>query len=344
MWYRSLILPFLSRTDPETAHHAALLALATAQWGTIGRAMLGTIAGSHPDHPVQLCGLRFPNPLGVAAGFDKNAEIAPGLWALGFGHVEVGTLTPLPQTGNPRPRVFRLPRDRAIINRMGFPNCGVSAALPRLRRFHEIRGDRILGVSLGKQKETPLEDAARDYLHVMRRVHAHCDYLAVNISSPNTPGLRELQGGAYLPRLLGALVAENDRLSARAGTTRPLLVKMAPDMGHPELRELLDACLSARVDGIIATNTTLARRGLRDRAAEEAGGLSGRPLRARSTAVIRAIRAHAGDALPVIGVGGVATAEDARGKLSAGASLVQVYTGLVYRGPGLAGEILRGLR
>lgn len=342
MWYRSLILPVLARVDPEWAHHGALRLLQMAQSTPAGRAMLGWSGGAGRGPGVEFCGLRFPNMLGVAAGFDKNVEVAPGLWALGFGHVEVGTLTPRPQAGNPRPRVFRLPHDRAIINRMGFPNCGVEAALPRLRRFHATRGDRILGVSLGKQKETPLADAAGDYLRVMRRVHAHCDYLAVNISSPNTPGLRELQGGEYLSRLLRALVEENRRLSRGGRPRPPLLVKIAPDLPLAELHELLDACLAARIDGVIATNTTLARPPLRGAARGEAGGLSGRPLRQRSTRVIRAIRAHAGPGLPIIGVGGVFTHRDARRKLAAGASLVQVYTGLVYEGPAVAGRILSG--
>ncbi len=341
--YAGIVRPVLERLDPEDAHHLGVRGLALAQGPAAGRAVLRAIAGWVPPGPVEFCGLKFPNVLGVAAGFDKNAEVAPGLWELGFGHVEVGTLTPRPQAGNPRPRVFRLPADRAIINRMGFPNCGVQQALARLSRFHRGRGGRILGVSIGKQKETPLPRAAGDYIHVMRRVHPHCDYMAVNISSPNTPGLRELQGDAYLRGLLGALVRENGRLADRAGRRPPLLVKIAPDMRRAELCRLLDACIEARIDGVIATNTTLSRPPLRSPGAGEAGGLSGRPLRRRSTGVIRAIRAHAGDALPVIGVGGVLSARDATEKLEAGASLVQVYTGLVLGGPGWAGDLLREL-
>lgn len=341
--YRSLVFPVLKRFDAEAVHHGAARALALAQSNPAGRAVLRAVAGSLPERPVDFRGLRFPNAVGVAAGFDKDVRIAPGLWALGFGHVEVGTLTPRPQAGNPRPRVFRLPGDYAVINRMGFPNCGVEEALPRLRAFHRRKGDRVLGVSLGKQKETPLDRAADDYVAVMERVHAFSDYLAVNISSPNTPGLRELQGGDYLGHLLRTIVDGNDRLADKAGRRPPLLVKIAPDLSDDELRAMLDTAIAARVDGIVATNTTLARPPLISPNAGETGGLSGRPLTKKSTVMIAAIRAHAGDRLPIIAVGGVFSAKDAREKLDAGAALVQVYTGFVYEGPAMAGRILRGL-
>ncbi len=292
---------------------------------------------------MQIGPLRFPNPLGMAAGFDKDARVVAGLAALGFGHVEVGTLTPRPQAGNPRPRIFRLPGDAALINRMGFPNGGVAAAVPRLRALAGPRS-YVLGVSLGKQKETPLEEAAADYVAVMRAVYPYADYLAVNISSPNTPGLRQLQGGRYLDALLAALVAENRELAARAGIApRPLWVKIAPDLTSDELDEVLAALLAAGADGIIATNTTLARDGLRDTRRAEAGGLSGRPLRQRSTELIAAIYQRMDGALPIIGVGGVASADDAREKLDAGAAVVQLYSSLIYGGPALPGRILRGL-
>ena len=341
--YRQLLFPLLKRLDPETAHERTLEALMLAQSNLAGRLVLRRIAGRLPALPVQIGPLHFPNPLGMAAGFDKDARVVGGLTVLGFGHVEVGTLTPRPQAGNPRPRIFRLPGDAALINRMGFPNGGVAAAVPRLRALAGRR-DTVLGVSLGKQKETPLDEAADDYIAVMRAVYPYADYLAVNISSPNTPGLRELQGGRYLDALLAALVAENRKLAARAGLPpRPLWVKIAPDLSSEELDEVLSALLFAGADGIIATNTTLARDGLSDARRGEAGGLSGRPLRRRSTELIAAIQHRTGGALPIIGVGGVATADDVRAKLDAGAAVVQLYSALVYGGPGLPGQILRGL-
>jgi dihydroorotate dehydrogenase len=343
-YYQTLFFPALRRLDPETAHERTVTALSLAQGAPAGRALLRLIAGRTPVRPVQVGPLHFPNEVGVAAGFDKDARVVTGLALLGFGHVEVGTLTPRPQAGNPRPRIFRLPPDRALINRMGFPNSGVDAAVPRLRRLAARPRDYVLGVSLGKQKETPLEEAAADYISVMRAVHACADYLAVNISSPNTPSLRELQGGRYLEHLLAALVAENRALAAELGAPpKPLWVKIAPDLAWAELDDILAAVMNAGVDGIIATNTTLSRDGLHHAARQEAGGLSGRPLRARSTAIIAHLCRQAGGALPVIGVGGVASAADAREKLDAGAAVVQLYTGMIYDGPGLPGRILREL-
>lgn len=350
--YRRLLWPLLARTDPESVHERTLRLLEQAQRLAPGRALLRWMAGRVPARPVEVLGLRFPNPLGVAAGFDKDARVVRGLAALGFGHVEVGTLTPRPQEGNPRPRLFRLPEDRALINRLGFPNGGVEAAVPRLRRLSEKEPEKepgtrryVLGVSLGKQKETPLAEALEDYRTCLRAVYPWCDYLAVNVSSPNTPGLRELQGGRYLERLLTDLVREAEELAQSHGLTpRPLLVKIAPDLTVPELETILTAIDAAGVDGLSATNTTVSRQGLSDdpRSAET-GGLSGRPLEARATEVVARVRELTGGRLPVIGVGGVEDAAGARRKLAAGASLVQLYTGLVYQGPGLAGEIVRGL-
>jgi dihydroorotate dehydrogenase len=278
----------------------------------------------------------------VAAGFDKDVRVAAGLGLLGFGHVEVGTLTPAPQVGNPRPRVFRLPADQALINRMGFPNGGVAAAVPRLKALQKRGRDFILGVSLGKQKETPLADAAGDYLKVMRPVYRYADYLAVNVSSPNTPGLRELQGRDYLEQLLEVLVVEGQELAQQEGLQpRPLLLKIAPDLSWAVLDEILQAAVDNNVSGIIATNTTVGRAGLVSAGQEETGGLSGRPLQERSNEIIAYIARQMGDRLPVVGVGGVFNAADVQAKLDAGAVLVQVYTGLVYEGPGMAGRILR---
>ena len=342
--YTQLLFPVFKRFDPETAHERTLAALTLAQATPAGRLVLRRIAGRLPALPVQIGPLRFPNPLGMAAGFDKDARVVAGLAALGFGHVEVGTLTPRPQAGNPRPRIFRLPADAALINRMGFPNGGVVAAVPRLRALSARPRDYVLGVSLGKQKETPLENAADDYVAVMRAVYELADYLAVNISSPNTPGLRALQGGRHLESLLAALMAESRALAARTGSLpKPLWVKIAPDLSGEELDEVLAALTAAGVAGVIATNTTLARDGLRDPRATETGGLSGRPLRARSTELIAAIHHRTGGALPIIGVGSIASADDAREKLDAGAAVVQLYSGLIYAGPRLPGRILRGL-
>lgn len=342
-YYERLLFPVLKRLDPESAHDRTLTALALAQSNPAGRAILEAIAGAIPARPVQVGGLHFPNPIGIAAGFDKDARVVTGLTLLGFGHVEVGTLTPRPQPGNPRPRVFRLPADGALINRMGFPNGGVEVAVPRLRTLPTKR-DYVIGVSLGKQKETPLEGAADDYVTVMRAVHPYADYLAVNISSPNTPGLRQLQGGRYLQELLRALVAENSYLSSTTGQAlKPLWVKIAPDLELNELDEILDALLITGIDGIIVANTTLRRDGLVEEARAETGGLSGRPVRQRSTELIAHVQRQTGGSLSIIGVGGVDSAATAREKLDAGAAVVQLYTGLIYGGPGIAGRIIREL-
>lgn len=342
-YYERLLFPALKRIDPETAHDRTLNALSLAQSNPAGRLALRAIAGETPVQPVRVGPLVFPNPIGVAAGFDKDARVVAGLALLGFGHIEVGTLTPGPQAGNPRPRVFRLPADGALINRMGFPNGGVAAAAARLRTLPRDRA-YVVGVSLGKQKDTPLEAAAGDYVAVMRVVHEFADYLAVNISSPNTPGLRELQGGRYLEELLRALVAENGRLAAAGGRpARPLYIKIAPDMELSELDEIISTLLAVGIDGIIIANTTLRREGLTEKARTEAGGLSGRPVRTRSTELIAHVYHQTGGALPIIGVGGVDSAATAREKLDAGASVVQLYTGMVYGGPGLAGRMLREL-
>jgi dihydroorotate dehydrogenase len=283
--------------------------------------------------------------IGVAAGFDKDARIAPGLACLGFGHVEIGTLTPYPQFGNPKPRVFRLPPDRALINRMGFPNDGVAVARARLAQWARQPRQWILGVSLGKQKETALSEAADDYVAVMQAVFEYADYLAVNVSSPNTPGLRELQGKAYLASILERLQLENGRLaSVHSLRERPILVKIAPDLLPDDLNEILDVALALGVAGAIATNTTVSRPELEHRNRTENGGLSGAPLAEKSNEIIDYIRRYCGDRLAVIGAGGVFTVEDIEAKLDAGASVVQLYTGLVYEGPRAPGRLVRQLR
>ncbi len=315
-----------------------------AQTNTLGRSLLEKIAGELPSQPVQLFGLTFPNVLGIAAGFDKDAQAAEGLALLGFGHVEVGTITPRPQAGNAKPRVFRLLEDRAIINRMGFPSKGMLVAGERLKKLAERERTYIIGASLGKQKETPLEEAAEDYAQVLEAVFPYADYLVVNISSPNTPELRELQGEKYLGGLLAALTAANERRADELGKRkRPLLVKIAPDLGDADLHTILSVVLDKGIDGIVATNTTITRDGLQSPKRDETGGLSGEPLRDMSLHVINEIARQTSGRLPIIAAGGISTGDDVRARLDAGASLVQIYSALVYAGPGLAGQIIREL-
>jgi dihydroorotate dehydrogenase len=333
--------PFLFRADPESIHGWTLTALRLA--GVVAPmrwALRRMFCTSDPRLHTQAFGLRFENPVGLAAGYDKDARALMGLACLGFGHLEVGTVTRLPQPGNPRPRVFRLPEDEALINRMGFPNAGAEAMCRRLSRGRPT-GVRI-GVNIGKGKDTPLERAADDYVDLLRTFDGLADYVAVNVSSPNTLGLRRLQARDHLEGLLSALVTERDRFAR--GPTVPLLVKLAPDLTDAELEDAMGAALKAGVEGIIATNTTTARNGLRSTSRDEAGGLSGAPLRERSLACVRTIVRLAGGTLPVVAAGGIFSAVDARRALDAGAVLVQVYTGLVYRGPELVRGILTGLR
>lgn len=342
--YKAIVFPLLARLDAEIAHRQTLGMLGLAQRSSIGRIVLRGLAGDIPYRPIELFGLKFPNEIGVAAGFDKDVAVVTGLAQLGFGHVEVGTITPRAQRGNPRPRLFRLMRERGIINRMGFPNCGALEAARRLEYLPEQHRTFVLGTSLGKQKETAILDAAGDYVEVMRAVYRHTDFLSVNVSSPNTPGLRDLQQSEYLSDLLSALATENRSLSeSQALRPRPLLLKIGPDLSCNELDRILDQAVVYGVAGIIATNTTTSREGVFDDARLEQGGLSGRPLRSRSNEVIAHIHREVGAELPIIGVGGVFCSDDVREKLDAGAALVQIYTGLVFEGPGLAGRLLRSL-
>ena len=342
--YRSIFFPLLSRLDAETTHEYTLRTLSLAQSMPPGRAFLRRLAGRIDSKTVEIAGIKFPNILGVAAGFDKDVRVAAGLGLLGFGHVEVGTLTPRPQAGNPRPRIFRIPAQEALINRMGFPNCGVRAALPRLQALASRPDRPVLGVSLGKQKDTPLAEAAGDYLDVMSQIYDCADYLAVNISSPNTPGLRELQGGNYLSKLLDTLQSSGYRLARQKGVTpRPLFLKIAPDLTIEELDQILEKGTAFDVAGFIATNTTIRRDQIDGRYRDQAGGLSGRPLAESSNNIIKQIRERGGKSVAIIGVGGVQNYQDVKDKLAAGADLIQLYTGLVYRGPGVAGRLLRRL-
>jgi len=331
--------PWLFRLDAERAHAGTLRLLQAAAAIGAGRAALRrAFADKIPERPVELLGLRFRNPVGLASGYDKDARCLTGLACLGFGHIEFGTVTVEPQAGNPRPRLFRLPEDQALINRMGFPNPGLARMRERLSQGRTPPGV-VVGVSIGKGKETPLDEAERDYVQLWRGLASLVDYVAVNVSSPNTLGLRDLQARAYLERLLTALGA------ARAEGKRrvPLLVKLAPDLEPRELQEALEVIRGTGTDGVIAVNTTLARPALRSPEAGEAGGLSGRPLFGKALSVVEMIVRRTQGGLPVIAVGGIDGPEAAGRMLAAGASLVQVYTGLVYHGPGLVRDIVRGL-
>ncbi|MGH2537766.1 MAG: quinone-dependent dihydroorotate dehydrogenase [Candidatus Promineifilaceae bacterium] len=342
--YRSLVYRVANLFEAEAAHSQALRSLAWAQSASLGRAILRLLAGRLPAQPVERFGLRFPNRLGVAAGYDKDGRIPAGLARLGFGHLEIGTLTPRPQAGNEQPRLFRLPQDEALINRLGFPNGGAEAAAQRLARARPAQGEYVLGVSLGKQEETPLAEAAADYVACLQAVFAVADYVALNISSPNTPGLRELQGRSYLDGFLAELMAANRALAQTFGRPpRPLLLKVSPDLSAEALEAALDCALRAGLSGLIATNTTTDHSNLTSRHREQSGGVSGRPLAARSNAALAFLARHAGGRLALIGVGGVSDADDVRAKLDCGADLVQIYTALVYHGPALAGRILRQL-
>jgi dihydroorotate dehydrogenase len=332
------IRPLLFHLDPEEAHRLTLAAVSVSGGVLAARLTLRSLYDvNDPRLVVEAFGLKFKNPIGLAAGYDKNGVAVGGLSTLGFGHIEVGTITPRPQTGNPRPRLHRLPEAKALINSLGFPNLGADAIEGEHWR-RQARGARV-GVNIGKGKDTPLERAAEDYVFLLRRYHAHADYVTINVSSPNTLGLRQLQTKAFILELLTVIAQERAALTPRV----PILVKIAPDLTEAEIDDVLDAIASAGIDGIIATNTTLSRQGVPAYARELKGGLSGQPLKARATAVIRYIAQRTGGKLPIIGVGGVASARDALEKLQAGARLIQVYTGLIYSGPGLIHDINLGL-
>jgi dihydroorotate dehydrogenase len=347
MLYRSLLRPLLFKLPPETAHEFAIRALSLGL-GTeaLRRVVAGRTAASRPLFgELRRFGLNFKNPVGMAAGFDKNGVVASPLAALGFGFVEVGTVTRLAQAGNPRPRLFRLPLDRALVNRQGFNNEGASELA---RRLAHKRPGCVLGINIGKSRAVPVEEATEDYLASFEAVRRAADYVAVNVSSPNTPGLRELQRADLLASLLGALQRRNRELAATEGRgPLPLLVKVAPDLGEGELEMVVDAARGAGVAGIIATNTTTSRDNLGTNAAQVAacgeGGLSGAPLRERSTRVVATLHRLTRGALEIIGVGGIFGADDAWEKICAGASLVQLYTGFVYEGFGVVRRINEGL-
>ena len=356
---------YLFRLDPETAHTFTLnllritSAIPPLNW-------IISLSLRSPSKPVAAFGLNFKNPIGLAAGFDKDAVALRGLAALGFGHLEVGTITPLPQPGNPRPRLFRLVEDEAVINRMGFPGRGSEFVQTRLnvnlrsgwverfigfaprrarRRSYPLgQGSSTrLGINIGRNKNTPNEQAVFDYLELLQSFAPFADYLAINVSSPNTAGLRDLQGRAALEGLLTQLHAQRLLEQKKLEKRIPLLVKLAPDLSDRELDDAVDAILSTRMDGIIATNTTLERPGLRSNDRSESGGLSGGPLRAQSEAVLQKIVRRVKGEIPVVSVGGIMTPDDAKRRFDMGATLIQLYTGLVYHGPALVKNIVRAL-
>ncbi|MGD8441254.1 MAG: quinone-dependent dihydroorotate dehydrogenase [Holophagae bacterium] len=343
---RAMLYPIarsaLFRLAPETAHDLSLAAVARVGSLPPVRAVLAATYSVPDAEPVEAFGLRFPNRVGLAAGYDKDGTGWRGLAALGFGHIEVGTVTPEPQPGNPKPRVFRLADRRSVINRMGFPGRGAAFVARQLRRSDTT--EVVLGVNIGKQKTTPLDAASDDYERLMEIFAPLADYLTVNVSSPNTPGLRQLQDRAFLGDLLGRLAAKQIELADRAGTRVPVLVKLAPDLDHDQLRAAVDVIVASGLDGIIATNTTIGREAVWGHPmADEEGGLSGAALTETSTRIVAAICDHLDGVLPVIGVGGIMNPADARAKLDAGATLVQLYTGLIYEGPGLVKRILEEL-
>lgn len=332
-YFRSLLF----RLDPEAAHQLTLKAIQLAGNFPLSRWYLKQIY-KVPSEPVQAFGLTFRNPVGLAAGYDKDAVAIRGLSTLGFGHLEVGTITLRPQPGNPKPRIFRLLEDEAVINRMGFPGKGAEYADAQLRRAK--RDGAIIGINIGKNKDTPLEEAANDYIALMRRLMFHADYLAINISSPNTVGLRRLQGREMLEQLLGAIQKERQEIASGRGGNAPILVKIAPDLSDEELDDAIGVILDKGMDGVIATNTTLAREGLKSKQQRESGGLSGSPLTVKSEAVLSRVVKLVNGRVPIISAGGVMNPDDAKKRLALGASLVQVYTGLIYRGPNLVKEIV----
>ncbi|MBS0316419.1 MAG: quinone-dependent dihydroorotate dehydrogenase [Proteobacteria bacterium] len=348
----ALARPFLFGLDAEAAHELTLRSLERTQ----GTPLEWAYCSGRVDDPVEIAGLRFPNRVGLAAGLDKNARCIDGLAAMGFGFIEVGTVTPKPQPGNPKPRLFRLPQAQALINRLGFNNEGLDAFVAnvqrsRLRRERGSNGATpriVLGLNIGKNAATPIERAADDYRAALDGVYPYADYVTVNISSPNTQGLRTLQGDAALDSLLEVLTERREALARQHGRQVPLFVKIAPDLGPLEVDTIAATLQRHRIDGVIATNTTVSRTAVHGLAhADEAGGLSGAPVFDLSNRVIRRLRAALGKSFPIIGVGGILSARDACAKIEAGADLVQIYTGLIYQGPELvrqAALAIRGMR
>ena len=337
----SLLRPWLFCLDPEQAHNLTLSNLDRAQrWGLLDKLVTKPVADPHT-----LCGITFPNPVGLAAGLDKDGKHIDSLAALGFGFLEIGTVTPKPQPGNAKPRMFRLPQAQAIINRMGFNNDGVEACVARVRRSRYWQDGGVLGLNIGKNASTPIEEAASDYVLGMEAVYEIASYITVNISSPNTQNLRALQGEEMLRSLLMRLDDARKHLSDRYGVRKPLFLKIAPDLDQQDINLIADLLVEFGIDAVIATNTTIARDAVQDlEHGQETGGLSGAPVRNASNIVIKALKTRLDNQLPIIGVGGILSGADAREKIMLGASLVQLYSGLIYRGPDLVNECAKALR
>ena len=335
----NLLRPLLFQLEPETAHSLSFTLATLAQRCGV----LPNWARHTPEHPCNAFGLHFKNPVGLAAGLDKDAAHIAALTRFGFGFIEVGTVTPRPQPGNPKPRLFRLPEHQAIINRMGFNNGGLETMLPRLaqaRNSPNTQASALLGVNIGKNKDTALADANSDYLRCLHAVAPFADYITINISSPNTPGLRELQHGDARQQLLGALHEARQALTEQLQRPLPLLLKIAPDLSEQDIVDIAHDLQQFAIDGVIATNTTNDRSAVADhRHGQESGGLSGAPLATASSAVITQLRAAMGPHYPIVGVGGIVSGEDAVAKVAAGATMVQLYSGLIYRGPELVQEV-----
>jgi dihydroorotate dehydrogenase len=333
-----LARPFLFCLDAERAHDIGLKGIETAYRSGLG----GLFASKPAPLPTRAFGIDFPNPVGLAAGLDKNGAHIDALAALGFGFIEIGTTTPRAQIGNPKPRMWRLPEQTAVINRLGFNNEGVDALV---RNVERARFSGVLGINIGKNKDTPNERAVDDYLFCLERVYARASYITVNISSPNTQGLRDLQEEETLKRFIGTLREAQERLAAQHGARKPMLLKIAPDLSDAELDAIATVLRDARVDGVICTNTTIDRESVSGAPhAQETGGLSGKPLFAKATSVLRGMKQRLGDTMPLIGVGGITSGANAAEKIDAGATLVQFYTGMVYRGPALIGECVESIR
>ena len=335
-----LVRKCLFQLDAESAHHLSMKALRLAEKSR----MLGLLSPSSLEgEAVEVMGLQFPNRIGLAAGLDKEGNTIDALGRLGFGHIEIGTITPKGQPGNDMPRLFRLVEHEAVINRMGFNNSGIDMGVLNVLSSNRYRG--IVGFNIGKNKTTPNENAADDYLACLRKAYLVADYIVVNLSSPNTPGLRDLQGAEESARLLGLLKEEQAALAKQYSRQVPLVFKVAPDLDEDHIRDLSKVFVDGGLDGLIATNTTLDREAVAGHyRADEAGGLSGKPLMGKSTEVLQAFHSHLGKKIPIIGVGGISSLEDAQAKLKAGASLVQIYSSFIYQGPKLVREIARGLK
>lgn len=336
MFYR-MMRNLMFRLDAEKSHHIGLTGLNMMEMTGLSSLLYKKQKAS----PVRVMGLTFPNAVGLAAGLDKNGDYIEAMSALGFGFVEIGTVTPRPQPGNPTPRLFRLPEAQGIINRMGFNNLGVDHLIQQVK---VAKTRSLIGINIGKNVDTPVESAVDDYLIGLNKVYPHADYVTINISSPNTPGLRTLQFGDSLDALLKALKQEQEKLAKEHGRYVPMAVKVAPDLNEDEVKQLADSFSRHKVDAVIATNTTMSREGVEGlKHADEAGGLSGAPVLAKSTEVVRQFRVALPDDMPIIAAGGIMSGNDAVEKLNAGASLVQVYSGLIYHGPALIRDIIQSI-